>query len=125
AFGELARRYQKPLRRFFTAILADPSQADDFVQETLLRLWVTRERYQPCGKFSTYLFQIGKHYWFNQRKKVRFRLEGLEAHAGSAGSAVSPEVMLLRRSREHRIRQAVADLPERYRGVFQLCQLDG
>src|SRR5437868_12734423 len=101
AFGELARRYQLPLRRFFAAVLADPSQSDDFVQETLLRLWLTRLRYQPTGKFSTYLFQIGKHYWLNQRKKVRFRLEELAA-AGQAASAVSPEVILLRRHRERR-----------------------
>lgn len=125
AFGELIRRYQRPLRRFFAAGLADPSQADDFVQETLLRLWVTRERYRPTGKFSTYLFQIGKHYWLNQRKKVRLRLEELEPETGSAGTAPSPEVLLLRRFRERRIRQAVADLPQPYRGVFQICQLEG
>lgn len=125
AFGELARRYRVPLRRFFAALLADASQADDFVQETLLRLWSSRRQYQPSGKFSTYLFQIGKHYWLNQRKKVRFRLEGLEAAAGCAGSAASPEVALLRRFRENRLHRAVAELPQRYRGAFQLCQVDG
>src|SRR5438067_6503407 len=73
AFRELVERYRDPLRRFFAALLADRSQTDDFVQETFLRLWMLRERYAPTGKFSTYLFQIGKHYWLNQRNKYRAR----------------------------------------------------
>jgi len=44
----------------FAAMLTDRSQADDFVQETFLRLWLARGRYEPTGKFSAYLFQIGK-----------------------------------------------------------------
>lgn len=124
AFRELARRYREPLRRFFTALLADASQADDFVQETLLRLWLSRERYEPTGKFSTYLFQIGKHHWFNQRKKARLPLEELDT-AASVSRSDSPEVVLLRQYREARIRRAVAELPEQYREVFQLCHLEG
>src|SRR5438105_4836284 len=75
AFHELVRRYREPLRRFFASLLADRSQADDFAQETFLRLWLARGRYEPIGKFSTYLFQIGKHYWLNQRKKERVEIK--------------------------------------------------
>ena len=52
AFRELLRRYREPLRRFFAALLADRSQVDDFVQETFMRLWLHRRRYEPTGKFS-------------------------------------------------------------------------
>jgi RNA polymerase sigma-70 factor, ECF subfamily len=124
AFGELARRYQSPLRRFFAALLADRSQAEDFAQETLLRLWLSRGQYEPTGKFSTYLFQIGKHYWLNQRKRASLRLTELETAAERAGGP-SPEVVVLRRLRERRIHQAVADLPDLYRSVFRLCHLEG
>jgi RNA polymerase sigma factor (sigma-70 family) len=71
AFRLLVTRYREPLRRFFAMLLADRSEADDCTQETLLRLWLLRERYEPTGKFSTYLFQIGKHHLLNQRKKYR------------------------------------------------------
>jgi RNA polymerase sigma-70 factor (ECF subfamily) len=71
AFQQLVTRYRDPLRRFFASLLADRSQADDFAQETFLRLWLARDRYEPSGKFSTYLFQIGRRYWLNQRRKIR------------------------------------------------------
>ena len=53
AFRQLTARYRDPLRRFFSAILEDRSLAEDYTQETFLRLWFTRERYEPTGKFST------------------------------------------------------------------------
>jgi RNA polymerase sigma-70 factor (ECF subfamily) len=128
AFRELLARYREPLRRFFAAILADRSQADDFVQETFLRLWLTRARYEPTGRFSTYLFQIGKHYWLNQRKKFRPELGGVELdpefHAGPLVVS-QPETILLEQYRIARIRRAIAALPEHYRAVFELSHFEG
>ena len=73
AFAELAGRYRGQLKRFFAALLPDPALADDFAQETLLRLWLSRSRYRPDGKFSAYLFQIARHYYLNQRLRYRAR----------------------------------------------------
>ncbi len=128
AFRKLVERYRQPLQRFFAALLADRSQADDCVQETFLRLWLLRARYEPTGKFSTYLFQIAKHHLLNERRKYRAApvqpvedstLELLPA------ADTEPERLLLRRHRDERIRQAVSALPEHYRTVFVLCHFDG
>jgi RNA polymerase sigma-70 factor (ECF subfamily) len=128
AFRELLGRYREPLRRFFAALLADPSQAEDFVQETFLRLWLSRERYEPTGRFSTYLFQIGKHYWLNQRKKLRLPLAeepiDPELRAGPL-TITQPETILLEQYRQMRIRRAIDALPEHYRAVFEMSHLDG
>jgi RNA polymerase sigma-70 factor (ECF subfamily) len=128
AFHELARRYREPLRRYFAALLADRSQADDCVQETFLRLWLARHRYEPTGKFSTYLFQIAKHYWLNQQKKFRTEVVALdpeEAQVTRAPSVSEPQAVLLQRYRLARIRRAIAALPEHYRAVFTMSHFDG
>jgi RNA polymerase sigma-70 factor (ECF subfamily) len=134
AFQHLAQRYREPLRRFFAAVLADPSQADDCVQETFLRLWLARGRYEPTGKFSTYLYQIGKHYWLNQRRKLRPELREADALDDEAGGEAlraqalrvsQPEMILLERYRDARIRRAIAALPPHYRTVFELCHFEG
>jgi RNA polymerase sigma-70 factor (ECF subfamily) len=128
AFHELARRYREPLRRYFAALLADRSQADDCVQETFLRLWLARHRYEPTGKFSTYLFQIAKHYWLNQQKKFRPEVVALdpeETRVARAPRVSEPQAVLLQRYREARIRRAVAALPEHYRAVFEMSHFEG
>jgi RNA polymerase sigma-70 factor (ECF subfamily) len=128
AFQELVRRYREPLQRYFASLLADRTQADDFVQETFLRLWLSRRRYEPSGKFSSYLYQIGKHYWLNQRKKFRPEAEAAcldDATHATSPTTTQPHAVLLQRYRDGRIRRAIADLPEHYRLVFELCHFEG
>jgi RNA polymerase sigma-70 factor (ECF subfamily) len=127
AFRELLRRYREPLHRFFTAIFADRSQVDDFIQETFLRLWLNRHRYEPTGKFSAYLYQIGRHHWFNQRKKLRPELgeEALDQVRLVVGpDRFEPETMLLERDRHARVRRAIEELPEHSRVVFELSHFE-
>jgi len=132
AFATLAGRYRTPLRRFFAALLPDPSQADDFAQETLLRLWQCRSAYAPTGKFSAYVFQIGRHYYLNQRVRQRDRAQR-EVSAESQGdrldraqpSPAEPEAALLKRLEQARLRRAVEALPPHYRAVFTLSHLNG
>lgn len=133
AFGEISRRYREPLRRFFAALLADSSQADDCVQETLLRLWLSRKRYEPTGKFSAYLFQIGRHYYLNQRVRFRQRARQEGPLPGDSGGieiiappfSTQPERILLERREQARLRRAIAELPEHYRAVFTMSHFDG
>jgi RNA polymerase sigma-70 factor (ECF subfamily) len=129
AFQELVRRYREPLRRFFAALITDRSLADDFTQETFLRLWLSRQRYEPTGRFSTYLFQIGKNYWLNQRKKFANQPEE-SSHAGEtleieAPSAIEPEQVLMEMHHQAWLRRAIAGLPEHYRLVFELSEMEG
>lgn len=126
AFAELARRYRAPLRRFFSAVLPDRSLGDDCAQETLLRLWLTRDRYEPTGRFSTYLFQIAKHYGLNERRKRSLPLRGsdepdLDGLDGRSG----PETAVLLMERMQRLRRAVSDLPAIYRTVFEMSHFEG
>jgi RNA polymerase sigma-70 factor (ECF subfamily) len=91
-------------------------------------LWLARRRYEPAGRFSTYLFQIGKHYWLNQRKKRHPEVvDGVEVETLEVVSltATQPEAILLQRYRDRRIRGAIAALPDHYRQVFELSHFEG
>ena len=123
AFQELTLRYREPLRRFFAALLLDSSQADDCVQETFLRLWLLRQAYQPTGKFSAYLFQIGKHHLLNHRRKLRqdALCSPVEAAQHIATPEQSqPEWIVFRQDRQARLRQAMGSLPPRLREVVEM-----
>lgn len=128
AFQMLVARWREPLRRFFAALLPDRSEADDYAQETFLRVWLTRERYEPTGKFSTYLFQFGKHYWLNQKKKVRLEVREAivdETLILEAPPTTQPEIILLQQLHEARVHCAIAALPEHLHIVFTLSQQEG
>ncbi len=124
AFALLTQRYRAPLRRFFASLLLDAGGADDCVQETFLRLWLLRREYAPTGRFSTYLFQLGKNHLLNQQRKLRLQAahradkDGVER---MAPNDKQPEQCVMRQERRARIRQAVAILPPHLRVVVELC----
>lgn len=142
AFALLAGRYRPGLRAFFTALLPREMQkeADDLTQETLLRLWQSRRTWEPTGAFSSYLFQIARHHFANQR--VRYRaiqsheilLNGDGDTGGMAESSglilyaparTQPEAILLEQWEAARIRRAAQSLPPGCRAVFILSHFDG
>lgn len=132
AFALLAARYRTPLKGLFAALLPDTSAADDFAQETLLRLWQSRSRYAPTVTFSAYLFQIGRHYFLNQR--LRYRARAVREVSSDTSSGVEfleatpqnqPEVIVLARIDQARLRRSIGALSPIYRDVFTLSHFEG
>lgn len=129
AFDELVRRWRKPLVRFFYPLTWSMDDAEDCAQSTFLRLWRARERYTPCAKFSTYLFQIAKRYWLNERARKRVEQLPLESAHRLPGLTFRdfshPVGNLLTRYRDDRVRKAIRALPEPQRLALVLCHFEG
>ncbi|MCD4657617.1 MAG: sigma-70 family RNA polymerase sigma factor [Planctomycetes bacterium] len=75
AFEAIVLKYQKPMFNFFRKMGADRGLAEDLAQQTFLKLWKSVDKYFPKGKFSTYLFQIGKNEFINEYLKKKKRKE--------------------------------------------------
>ena len=62
AFETLVKKHQKPLLNFFVRMGAY-SESEDLVQNTFIRLYRYRERYQPSAKFTTFLYVLAYRVW--------------------------------------------------------------
>lgn len=135
AFDELYNRYSDRLRRFLFRMTWDQDTSEDYLQETFLRLYRTRERYQPTGKFSTFIFQIAKNYFLSQRRISKNHSEEISIFQQNgngqkpfenirANERIEPEVHLIEGYRSFRIRQAIASLPETQHMVFVLSHFE-
>lgn len=58
AFEELVRRWEGPVSRVLTRLAGPNGEAEDLCQEVFLRVLGARNRYRPCGAFSTWLYRI-------------------------------------------------------------------
>jgi RNA polymerase sigma-70 factor (ECF subfamily) len=131
AFELLYARYSHPLLNFFHQMCFDRVAAEDYLQETFLRVWRARASYRPIGKVSTWLFEIAKNFWFNEREKIRRRpfstaAGGEEAQAQlsllpDAGDQAPADAA---RSKEigEAVGRAVAELSEKLRATFVLAR---
>ena len=72
AFEALVKRHQKPLLNFFVRMGAY-SDSEDLVQDTFVRLYRYRERYQPTAKFTTFLYVLAHRVWADLGRKRQRR----------------------------------------------------
>jgi RNA polymerase sigma-70 factor (ECF subfamily) len=82
AWREMIDRYQGRLLSFARRMLAQPSDAEDLVQETFLGLLRSLPNYDRARSLETYLFAILRHklhdYFRKAQKEQRQSLEQLE-----------------------------------------------
>ena len=75
AFEQLVLRYQDRLVGFFYHLIHDRSACEDLAQEVFLRIYKSRERYEPTARFSTWLFRIAHNLASNQKRGAARRRE--------------------------------------------------
>jgi len=73
AFAELVDRYWSAIFGRFFRQLGDRQEAEDLSQDVFLRLYRSRQRYQPRAKFSTWLFHIAQNVTRNALRSKRRR----------------------------------------------------
>lgn len=125
AFRNLVERYKDRLFNVVVRLLADREEASDVVQETFLRVFQHRERYNPAAAaVSTWIYTIALNLARNElrrRKKMKF-LDIFEL-AQSDGDLrwLSPAPGGWKQALE----KAIAHLPVKYRTCFLLRDVDG
>ncbi len=133
AFDELYNRYAPGLRRFLFSLTWDQDTAEDYLQETFLRLYRARNRYQPTGKFKTFVFRIAKNYYITKLRHDRNRNESEQQIYSfdsdpfeniHANARIEPEVHLMEDYRRFRLRQAISTLPDGQKLVFVLSHFE-
>lgn len=63
------------LRAFGRSLSGSRDLADDLVQETLLKAWAARERFQAGTNMRAWTFIILRNYYLSQMRRSRFRGE--------------------------------------------------
>jgi len=133
AFDTLFRRWSAPLLRYVDRMVRDPAAAEELVQETFLRLYRARERYEPEARFSTWLYTIATRLALNELRRPRHQNPHKStdevdddgstlvlAHGGPRADDVAHarRVGVL-------VEGALATLPERQRAALWLAAVEG
>ena len=124
-FEILMRRYNQRLYRVVRSILRDDAEAEDVVQDAYVRAYTYLDQYAGEAKFSTWLTRIAVNEAL-RRVRVRRRSTNIETLAPlEAGEGEGPEQQVFHRELRSAMHTAVDRLPERYRSVFMLRDVDG
>lgn len=133
AFRTIYRRCQGPVYRFVLHMSGSPAIAEDVTQDVFLTLIRDAGRFDPSrGTLPAYLLGIGRNLLLRRLEKERVFVAFPEGSApdgsepknnGEHSHLVVAALDPVRNETIGRVRQAVLSLPENYREVVVLCDL--
>jgi RNA polymerase sigma-70 factor, ECF subfamily len=123
AFRLLARRYAPRAISLARRVTGNDADAEEAVQEALLRLWTNAPRWRPLATFRTWFYRIVLNLCLSRRRRVPFL--PLEAAGDPADLAPGPAGELERQQAEHLLAAAIAELPDRQRAAVVLTYQEG
>jgi RNA polymerase sigma-70 factor (ECF subfamily) len=85
ALGTLVERYQQDIFRFCVHYLRDTERAKEIAQETFIRVYVARNRFDVTRVFRPWMLCIARNLCLNDiKRKKTVNMESLEEYASDA-----------------------------------------
>ncbi|HMI05649.1 MAG TPA: RNA polymerase sigma-70 factor [Pedobacter sp.] len=126
AFNRVYHLYAQKVYRLAFRFLKNEEQCEEIIQETFIKLWLTRDRLDACGNIWLYLYVIAK----------RLSLDAY--HEICKSSALTEKLLLdlsvLRNITEEEIlaneleqftENVISKLPAQQRIIFKLSRMEG
>ncbi len=131
-FSQAALEHLDALYGYALALTRDRAEAEDLVQETYLRASRSLGQLVPDSNLKSWLFVIMRNAWLNQLRHKRSGPRFVELDGGEGDVldlpdhlAVDPYVVYLRKLEREEIRSAIESLPNVYREIIVLRDIEG
>ncbi len=134
-FHELIRPCERSIFFLLLSLLGDEAEAEDAAQETAIKVYLNLKNFRGDAKFRTWVLSIARNEGLGRLRKARTRREdSLDALQDEQGGDFTPAILtswrevpfeaLERNELAALLRDAVAKLPEIYRNVVLLRDIE-
>ncbi|MBL7729500.1 MAG: RNA polymerase sigma-70 factor [Dinghuibacter sp.] len=125
AFEQVFKQHFKSLHGYACAMLTDPADAEEAVQQVFLKLWERPEQLHISGSLAAYLYRAVHNQCLNQIKHQKVKT-GYQLHVAYSMNRETDNATgkIAGRELETRFQAALAELPEQCRTIFQLSRFD-
>jgi RNA polymerase sigma-70 factor, ECF subfamily len=124
-FEVLMRRYNQRVYRAVRAVLRDDDQAEDVMQQAYLNAYAHLGQFEKRAQFSTWLTRIAVNEALARRGKRTAGEEDESMMELVASSAPDPEQQTLAAELREVMQREVEALPDSFRSVFVLREVEG
>jgi RNA polymerase sigma-70 factor (ECF subfamily) len=121
AFGDLVVRYERRLLRVILRIVSDRELARDLAQEAFLRAYERLDSFDTSRRFGPWLFRIAVNIAVDYLRKSRRRVRWTRLGEDTRAVVPDPRKTL---DLQQEVRQVIDQLPEKYRIVLILRDLE-
>lgn len=134
AFDRLAARYRPKLLRLIQRTVHDPADAEDVLQDTLVRAYRALPAFRRDAAFYTWLFRIAINtataFMTGKRRQMESRGEapdqaGQPSNPELQADIITPEDILLGKEIAELVDRAIASLAPEHSAAITMHEIDG
>lgn len=113
------------LFRLALRITLDRAEAEDVVQDTMIRVWNKRDEWTQFGSIEAYCLVIAKNLAIDRSQKKEAQHMELTPEMAEEPEASGPYDQLVNEERMNLIHRLINELPEKQRLIMQLRDIEG
>jgi RNA polymerase sigma-70 factor (ECF subfamily) len=129
AFTLLVSRHLPRVKRLISAMLRNPAEVDDLLQESFLQAYLGLDQLRDPARFRAWVYSIAVNLARMRLRSYARRFisweEWNETDRTALDDQPSPEPLVEQQEIIHRLNQAIADLPPAEREALLLVYRDG
>ncbi len=129
ALREVVLAFSERLTAVVSGLLKDRDAVEDVVQETFTKAWYRIDTFHGDSGLYTWLYRVAvnacKDHVKRRSRRPAGSLDELGPEPGLAAPAPPPVEGLARRELRLAVREAMARLPQRFRAVLALREIEG
>jgi RNA polymerase sigma-70 factor, ECF subfamily len=129
-FERLVENHRGKLSAYARRLSRNSADAEDLVQETLLRAYTHRHTLRESGSIASWLFVTLRNLFINQRRQQARHPHSVSIEADTLpeipdSSLSDPELITIRQMEQAAVHLATAALPDTYRIALLLADQEG
>lgn len=113
------------LFRLALRITFDRAEAEDIVQDTLIRVWNKRDEWQQMDSIEAYCLTIARNLAIDRSQKMESQNLELTPETQEMPDAKMPDQLMEQNEQLSIIHQLINELPEKQRSILQLRDIEG
>lgn len=115
------------LFRLALRITLNPAEAEDVVQETMMKVWNRRDSWETIENIETFCLTICRNLAVDKTRHLANQTVSLEAEAEPYDNShhANPEEQTIQHDRIRMVRLLINQLPEKQRSCMQLRDIEG
>ena len=115
------------LYRLALRITMNAADAEDVVQETMMKVWNRRDQWNQIESIEAFCLTICRNLSLDKVRRMDNQTQTLDAayDPKDQGVASNPEEQAIQSDRVRLVRQMISQLPEKQRSCMQLRDMEG
>lgn len=133
AYDKLVDKYQRALHFHILKMVKNKEQVNDLVQETFVKAFENLNTYNTNYAFSTWLYRIATNHTIDYLRKKKLQTlsidEPVKTRDGDMKMQLPDDTArtdrnIISKQRQQIVREAIEDLPEKYRRVIEMRHME-